>query len=71
MSDPKLNLEVQTSIVVTMPGTNFKVAFEKLSAELMMDDKDAGVSRHEFLAATWHAATPRRENSPGSCEHGG
>jgi hypothetical protein len=56
---------------VTMPGTNFKVAFEKLSAELMMDDKDAGVSRHEFLAAAWHAATPRRENSPGSCEHGG
>jgi hypothetical protein len=47
MSDPKLNLEVQTSIVVTMPGTNFKVAFEKLSAELMMDDKDVCLTAWE------------------------
>jgi hypothetical protein len=48
-----------------MPGTSFKVAFRKLpddpqlSAELMMDDKDAGVSRHEFLAAAWHAASAK------------
>jgi hypothetical protein len=30
MDDAKLNLEVQTAIVVTMPGTDFKVAFRKL-----------------------------------------
>jgi hypothetical protein len=65
MSARKLDLEIQTSIVVTMPGTDFKVAFRKmpdspqLSAELLTDDKDAGISRHEFLAAAWHAANDK------------
>jgi hypothetical protein len=65
MSDPKLNLEVQTCIVVTMPGTDFKVAFRKspdspqLSTELLMDDKAAASSRHEFLAAAWQAANAK------------
>jgi hypothetical protein len=48
-----------------MPGTDFKVAFHKspdspqLSTELLMDDKGAAVSRHEFLAAAWHAANDK------------
>jgi hypothetical protein len=51
------------TIVVTMPGTRFSVTYRMLEdpqrSDLMLDDRDAPITRAEFLARAWKAANDK------------
>jgi hypothetical protein len=63
------NLTVQLTddtIVITMPGTSYRVGFYKaadkaglLRSDYSGDDGTSSVSQAEFLAAAWQAANDR------------
>ena len=63
----KPNVEVEGRfIIVTMPGTSFRASYTKspeapglMPSDFMTDDKDAAISRNEFLALAWKAANTR------------
>jgi hypothetical protein len=66
MTDPVLRLDMQdTEFVITMPGTSYQVTFRQLadgpgisaSHNIRRDDRDAPITRSEFLARAWRAAT--------------
>jgi hypothetical protein len=54
-----------TDIIVTMPGTGFSVTYQKLadaprlSSDYVRDDRDASITRAEFLARAWKAANDK------------
>jgi hypothetical protein len=62
-----LHVELQgRDIVVTMPGTSFRVsdrmspeAPQLLQSDWVGDDHAAGITRHEFLAQAWTAANDK------------
>jgi hypothetical protein len=51
------------AIIVTMPGTSYRATYLKapnwpglMQSDYMRDDKNALISRNEFLALAWQAA---------------
>jgi hypothetical protein len=62
----RVHIEVEgDTIIVTLPGTNFRVIYSKpkksdgLVAFGARGDKDAGVSQVEFLARAWRVANDK------------
>lgn len=56
---------VDDDIIVTMPGTNFHVTYRKgpdaglIASDFMSDDRDAPISRAEFLAMALRIANAK------------
>ena len=68
MTDPVLRLEMEGSreFVITMPGTSYKVTFRELAdgpglsaSHNIRDDRDAPITRSEFLARAWRVANDK------------
>jgi hypothetical protein len=65
-TDPNLLLEIQDDrIVITLPGTKFRVVYRKrehaswswlIASDYDRDDSEDPVSRADFLARTWRLA---------------
>jgi hypothetical protein len=63
----ELNVEVEGRyIVVTMPGTSYRASYFKSSgapglmqSDYTEDDKEAILSRNEFIALAWDAANAK------------
>jgi hypothetical protein len=63
---PRLHIEVEgDGIVVTLPGTTFRVTYRKSSgapglvADALLVDKSAGISEVDFLASAWRVASDK------------
>ena len=68
MTNPLLRLEMRDNeFVITMPGTNYQVTFRQLadgpglsaSHNIRRDDRDAPITRAEFLARAWRIANDK------------
>jgi hypothetical protein len=68
MIDPVLRLEMQdTEFVITVPGTSYQVTFRQLadgpgisaSHNICRDDRDASITRSEFLGRAWRVANDK------------
>lgn len=62
----RLRVEVEDgSIIVTLPGTSFRVTYRKPSQYLgllafdLRGDKDAGIAEAGFLARAWRVANDK------------
>ena len=67
--DGSANLRVEVDgidIIVTMPLTSFRMAYRKaqgnpwlIASDYVRDDRDAPITRAEFLAQAWRAANEK------------
>lgn len=62
----RLHIDVEDDgIVVTLPGTTFRVTYRKsdaapgLVADALLVDKSAGISQVDFLASAWRVANDK------------
>jgi hypothetical protein len=74
MTDLRLEMEGSCEFVITMPGTSYKVTFRGLAdgpglsaPHNIRDDRDAPITRSEFLARAWRVANDKARELGGSC----